>query len=389
MPVFMATENDEIVASSKPKWLILSSIIVVIVIQVSLYCAMTRFQSRKPDFAALYEAGRATIHQRFPLVVKQFPSLNGREYAVETSDGLYPSDTMHPPYEMVIYTFLALFKYRIAYPLWWSCNVVLLFYSTFLLWRHVPNLHSQYPYLLILVGTFFPVLVAFVQGQTSILLLTLLILSYDSLVRQSDFRAGFALSMGMFKFVLVIPIALWLILGKRWRSLTGFVTGSAGLGLLAVWLVGFRGAGTYIQMLAGFGKAAPEKAGTESIMPNLRGLVHSLAAGAVPERLLTFLTLILSLVLMIWVNAQLVKRRDQSVDFSVQVVLATLVSYHLYPHDAAVLVLPLFLLLNNTLDKGIKTPFGISVVCIATCIYLAPFVTPLQVGMLIVCVQLA
>jgi hypothetical protein len=120
-------------------------------------------------------------------------------------------------------------------------------------------------------------------------------------------------------------------------------------------------------------------------MPNLRGLVHSLAAGGAPERLLTAFTLIISVALLIWVNARFAKRKDLSIVFSIQVVLATLVSYHLYPHDAAVLVLPLFLLLNSALDKGIKTPFGISIVCIATCIYLAPFVAPLEVSMPIVC----
>ena len=168
----METENDEIVTSTRPKWFILASVILVAAIQVFLYFAMMRFQSLKPDFAALYEAGRAEVHQRFPQVVNQFPSLDGSEYVVETANGPFPADAMHPPYEMVIYTSLALLKYRIAYPLWWGCNLVLLYYAAFLIWRHVPNLQKQYPYLLILIATFFPVLVAFVQGQDSILLLT-------------------------------------------------------------------------------------------------------------------------------------------------------------------------------------------------------------------------
>src|SRR6516164_1646798 len=194
--------------SVKQKGMIAFSVVVIVAIHISLFFAMQRYQARKPDFASLYQAGRALIHERFPAMVNRFPALNGEEYIVQTPSGPFPPDTMHPPYELAIYASLALMKFRVAYPVWWGCNLVLLFLTTFLLWRHVPGLQSRYPYLLILIATFFPVLVALAQGQNSVLLLFLLTLTFDLLARERHFGAGLVLSMGMFKFVLVIPIFL-------------------------------------------------------------------------------------------------------------------------------------------------------------------------------------
>jgi hypothetical protein len=85
---------------------------------------------------------------------------------------------------------------------------------------------------------------------------------------------------------------------------------------------------------------------------------------------------------------RLAKRADMNVRFSIQVLLASLVSFHFFPHDAAILVLPLALLVNEALRGRVRTPFGVSVVLCSICIYLTPFVTHLQVGMPIVCCAL-
>jgi hypothetical protein len=372
------------VSSVKQRWLVLCSVLLIIAVQVSLFFAMQKYQERKPDFASLYQAGRALLHERFPEFVSHHPLLNGEDYAVEYPNGMFPADTMHPPFEMVLYISLALLKFRIAYPLWWGCNLLLLFYADLLLWRHVANLQTQYPYLIILTATFFPVLVALVQGQNSILLLALLTASYDSLVNQRHFRAGFALSMGMFKFVLVIPILFWLILERRWKSIAGFAAGCVSLFLTSMWLVGINGIEDYVRMLAGFGKAAPEKPGTEMIMPNLRGLIQTAGAGFAPKIFLTILTLICSIALLIWVDSRNSKQSDLGLRFAIQVFLASLVSYHLYPHDVAILILPMALLFDYALREGVDRRFKTAVLIATGGVYLAPFVTPLQVSMPII-----
>jgi hypothetical protein len=370
------------VTSVKQRWLILFSALVVIGFQVGLFYAMQHYQVRKPDFASLYQAGRKLDHERFPALFAHIPSLDSNEYKVWLNDHEeYPPDVMHPPYEMVVYAGLALFKFRVAYLLWWACNLGLLFLSAFLLWPCIPRLQNSYPYLLILIATFFPVLVALVQGQNSLMLLAFLTLCYRCLAKDHHFRAGFTLAMGMFKFVIVIPIALWLILERRWKSLAGFLCGCVGLFFVALWLVGMSGITAYVRLVAGYGQKAPEKPGTEAIMPNLRGLFHAVGSGIAPETWLTILTLVASLALVVWVDSRLSRYNNLPLRFSVQVLLAILISYHLYPHDSAVLVLPIQLLLSRALQDGTERTFKITVLACAVCAYLVPFVAGLYVGM--------
>lgn len=361
--------------------LIVCSVVLIVAINATLYVAMQNFQSRKPDFAYLYQAGRAIIHERFPGILETFPSLKGPDFAATASDGLLPQDKLHPPYELAIYFCLALMKFRVAYPFWWGSNLVLLGFAAYLLWGYVPNLQDKYPYFLILIATFFPVFVALAQGQTSILLLVFLALCHDSLQKQREFRAGFLLAMGMFKFLVVVPVAVLLILEKRWKSLAGFATGCFALLLLSCALVGLDGVVSWVRLIAGYGKAAPEKAGTVSIMPNLRGLIEACGTLIAPSVILTVLTLVLSLCLFLWVDGRILQCRDSSLRFSLQVLLAVMISYHLYPHDASVLILPLAILLNHSLNKEVELKFRRAVVILVTIIYLTPLVAHLQVGM--------
>lgn len=379
-----AVERTHAASSVKLRSLIALSVIVIAVFQVSLFLAMQRFPAWKSDFASLYQAGRAIDHERFPSLVEHFPVLKSGEYTVETWAGELPSDTMHPPFEMVLYAALALLKFRIAVPFWWACNLLFLAITGFLLWPLVPNLRSKYPYLIILAGTFFPVLVALAQGQNSLLLLTLLTLCYHSLANKHDLRAGLILSMGMFKFVLVIPMVFLLILEKRWKSLAGFAVGCFGLFLVACSLLGIGGVTAYIRQIAGYGKAAPEKAGTELLMPNLRGLIHAFGSAIAPEVVLMVLTLILTLALVLWVDGRILKCSDLSARFSSQVLLAILISFHLYPHDGSILILPAVILLNHVLDRDIRVRFRRAVVLCVSLIYLVPLVAHLRISMPII-----
>lgn len=371
--------------SAKQRLLILFSTLVIIGFQVGLVIAMQRFQARKPDFAHLYQAGRKLDHERFPALFTHFPSLDSEGYKLWLNDHEeYPPDNLHPPYEMAIYAALALFKFRAAYLIWWACNLGFLFASAFLLWRHLPSLHHSYPYLLILIATFFPVLVALVQGQNSLMLLFLLTLAFTFLARGQDFRVGFVLGLGMFKFMLVIPMALWLILEKRWRSLAGFCTGCVVLFFVALWLVGIGGIESYILLLAGFGKKTPEDPGSQAIMPNLRGLIYAFGDRIAPESVITIVTLLASLALLVWVDSRLRRYTNTSLLYSVQLLMAAMISYHFYPHDGAVLVLPFLMLLGRALEDLTERRLKIAILICSACAYLAPFVGGMYVGMPII-----
>ena len=372
-------------ASAKQRALILISALIIIAFQFGLFVAMQRFQTRKPDFANLYQTGRLLDHERFPQVFTRFPSLDSDEYRLWLHDREeYPPDTLHPPCELVIYAALALFKFRTAYLTWWVCNLAFLFLSVYLLWTHVPGLQRSYPYLLILMATFFPVLVALVQGQNSIMLLFALTLTFCALEREQDFRAGFMLGLSMFKFILVTPMALWLIFEKRWKSVAGFCAGCMVLLLVALGLVGFSGVESYVRLLAGFGQKTPEQPGTQAIMPNLRGLLYAFSGSLAPESVLVMTTLLLSLALLIWVDLKLKRYANQALLYALQVLLAAMISYHFYPHDGAILVLPVMILLAHAFGNPVQRTFKVGVLVCSACAYLAPFVGGIYVGMPVV-----
>ena len=385
MPSVNSVWRGHLVASAKQRALILISALIIIAFQVGLFVAMQRFQARKPDFAHLYQAGRKFDHERFPHLFARFPSLDTGEHRLWLNDHEeYPPDTLHPPCELLIYAALALFKFRTAYLTWWACNLVFLFLSAYLLWSHVPGLQNSYPYLLILIATFFPVLVALVQGQNSLMLLFALTWTFCALERGQDFRAGFMLGLSMFKFIIVTPMALWLIFEKRWKSVAGFCAGCMVLFLIALGLVGFSGIESYIRLLAGFGQKTPEEPGTQAIMPDLRGLVYAFGGRLAPESVLVIITLLLSLAFLIWVDLKLKRYANKALLYALQVLLAAMISYHFYPHDGAILVLPVMILLAHAFGKPVQRTFKVGVLICSACAYLAPFVGGIYVGMPVV-----
>jgi hypothetical protein len=242
-------------------------------------------------------------------------------------------------------------------------------------------LHNAYPYLLILIATFFPVLVALVQGQNSLMLLFVLTLTFCFFESGQDFRAGFTLGLGMFKFILVIPMAFWMIIDKRWKSLAGFFVGCVVLFFIALWLVGFSGIESYILLVAGFGKNTPEQPGTQSIMPNLRGLIYAFGGRIAPESVLTILTLLASVALLFWIDSRLKRYINAALLYSIQLLLAAMISYHFYPHDGAVLLFPMLILLGHALEGSTERRSKIAILLCCACAYLGPFVAGMYVGM--------
>src|SRR3954452_18305664 len=83
----------ECVPSLKQRWLILFSALVILGFQIGLFQAIQRFQLRKPDFAALYQAGRKLDHERFPSLLDRLPALDTKEYSVQLDGRDWDADT--------------------------------------------------------------------------------------------------------------------------------------------------------------------------------------------------------------------------------------------------------------------------------------------------------
>jgi hypothetical protein len=204
------------------------------------------------------------------------------------------------------------------------------------------------------------VLVALLQGQDVILLLLLNALAFAALKRNADTLAGCWLGLSVFKFQLIVPLVLILVCWKRTKVLKSFVVIAAGLAAISVAITGWAGAWRYpgyvlhVETFMEWDRIAVD-------MPNLRGLIEgwSFSRGFPIAHLIT---IGFSVGLLVWVIARARSRRasgepsDPALDpefdlqFSAAMVAAVLISYHAFPYDLSLLVIPLLLVVNYAIE---------------------------------------
>jgi hypothetical protein len=226
---------------------------------------------------------------------------------------------------------------------------------------------------------FLPVAAALMQGQDSILLLTLLVAATVALQRGSDLTAGTLVGFGLFKFQIVLPIALLLLLWRRWRFSAGFAASAAAVGLISLWLVSLTGAETYVRSLihmsVGLTSGAEQfRYGiSPAAMPNLRGLIFGLAHTRLSPFWLQALTIILSAATLLAV-AVITRRKQWAVDaFLVAITASALVSYHLLIHDLSVMLIPIALTLNRFINaESTEDSAGRLIAGISALMFVAP-----------------
>lgn len=257
-----------------------------------------------------------------------------------------------PAYQALLFTPFSWMSYRAAYLTFFVFNIGLVL-VTFLVARPVfsqrMRLWQPRPGLMLLV--FFPLLIALIQGQMSVVLLLVCCATWMGLERERVGLAGLILAAGVFKFNLIVPIAVILAVRWGWRFVRGFGGGAiAALGVSAL-LVGRHGVGMLVALLRDGSLATNQGAAAQAAstvfpaqMPTLYSLVYVVTRGMQVPRVAFGVTMVLSAIV-VAVCAWLARREErEEVAFSVAVLCGLLVSYHLYLHDLTLLVLPLALL---------------------------------------------
>ena len=313
-----------------------------------------------PDFTIFYTAGKMLKeglgHSLYDGAL-QYEVQQTFAAGVRIRKGPLPYN--HPPFEALIFEPLASLDYPTAYLVWSAINLAILGLLPFLLRRYIPAL-AQCPafvWLLVLLG-FFPVLVALLQGQDVILLLLLNALAFTALKRNADTLAGCWLGLSVFKFQLMVPLVLILLCWKRTKVLQSFLVIAAGLSAISVAITGWAGAVRYPGYVLHVEKFM-ERDRIAVDMPNLRGLLEgwSFARGFPGAHVIT---VALSIGLLVWIVVQgrgrtvSNKRFDAEFDlrYSLAMVAAVLVSYHAFPYDLSLLVIPVLLVVNYAIETA-------------------------------------
>jgi len=297
----------------------------------------------RADFRQFYTAGYMVRSGHSAEIYDYGSTVKFQSQLVSPGDNALPFN--HLAYEAVLFAPLSLVSFRIAYVVFFIVNLSLLSASIVMLRPYTPSLRAVWSKVPVaIVAGFLPVGLALLQGQDSLILLTLLVCSFTALQRDRDYAAGVFLGLTLFKFQYSLPIALLFLAWKKWRVISGFAITSI---LLVIVSFAITGAGAYAKYLLSMsvGLTTPEQRFRYGInplfMPNIRGL----AFGAGGHGLLV--TAVLSVLVLAW--AILAKP-----SFPTFVLTAMLVSYHGLMHDAAILLIPL-IVLGDTAVRASET----------------------------------
>jgi glycosyl transferase family 87 len=257
----------------------------------------------------------------------------------------------HPPFEALVYVPLTGWPLRGAYLVWCLLNAgFLAVVARLLAPRVLPR--RDWRVLLVLFFLFVPVLLNFLQGQDSLLLLLLLSLALAALQREKEFTAGCLLACGLFKFHLVVPLVVVLLarpIARREKRLaTGFLCSGALWIAISAAISGWGFLSAYPRFLLRLGSLPLAGIHPEE-MANLRGLV-SLFSLPQPARYALILVGSLA-VLAVAILGERQANKDwgpsSELAFANAISAGVLVGYHLSPHDLSVLLLPMALLVHS------------------------------------------
>jgi hypothetical protein len=247
----------------------------------------------------------------------------------------------HLAFEELFFAPLSLFSYRTAYWVFLVVNAILLIVCVRILRSTMEVLSDRWRWFpVLLIAAFYPISRAFVLGQDSIIMLSLLAGALYALDHDKELTAGLLIGVGMFKFQIIIPIALLFFIWRRWRVCTGFMISSGTAGLVSLGLIGLSGAREYVSMLSGMSfhlhsTADMIRYGTfPTAMMNLRGLATALLGGTLSATGVQFAVLVSS-------AAVLLMAAKQQPSLPLAITAGSLVSYHFLCHDASILIIPL------------------------------------------------
>jgi hypothetical protein len=330
---------------------------VLVVHALILWNARDLIRNGYPDFTIYYTAGTMVRHgMRLNLYDDAAQFKVQRDFAPQVATRLGALPFNHPPFEAVFFLPFSYLSYRIAYLVWALVNLTMLAVLPRLLRASVPVLGKWPGVVWTLVGLgFFPIFFSLLQGQDAILLLFLFALAFVSLKKGSFFAAGAWLACGLFKFHLVLPCFLLLLIQQRElqpvkKMLGGFILVAVLLGSLSVATVGVRQMIAYPRYVLGLEATMAQGAIMPSDMPNLRGMLYLIFA-----KFADFNLLVVTLSAILFLAAMWIARQPNGdphdLKFTLSVFASVLVSYHALGYDLCVLAVPL-LLQAGWLEKG-------------------------------------
>jgi hypothetical protein len=313
--------------------------------------------SNATDFATFYCAGRMVrqgFGDRLYDVAEQ-----SRCLSAVPSTGVY---YLRPPFESLLFIPLSYLNYRRAYLLWTLASVLLLVISAHfieletvassVITRHT-KIRADLGLLVAIFVTFSPFTTGLMLGQDAALVLLIYTLAFVLQARGREVGAGLVLGCALFKFQMVIPLALILVLRRKWHALGGFLASGVFLVLVSIAIAGRQVLTQYPRFLLNPGRDLNLLGLDPWYMPNVRGFLSLLLGNFCSTRSIAMLTLSVSF-LLLCLAARIWKDDQPKLSLGVALLASLLSTYHLHNYDLTLLLLAVPMVWTERLSRAAK-----------------------------------
>ena len=312
-----------------------------------------------PDFSSLYTAG-VILHEGrgYELYDDRVQEAVQRSFfpiGMQRRGDILPF--YHPPFEALLFIPLARLPYVGAYLVWFGINLILTIAVLVLLRRSFVILGSAPFYLWMLAGLgFYPLFIALMQGQDSILILLCYTMAFVAFRRGSERREGACVGLGLCKFQLVLPFVFPLVLLRRKKFLAGFFSVALFLAVLGLVAVGWKAFLRYpAYVVASEKNLSYSWISSVGHPANVRGIVESLFSRVAPHLQIGLIVAasvgLLASLTYAARKAFLISAVHPELVFAVSLIATALVSYHFYVHDLSFLFLAALIVVEVLLSS--------------------------------------
>ncbi|HZU14474.1 MAG TPA: glycosyltransferase family 87 protein [Chloroflexota bacterium] len=246
-------------------------------------------------------------------------------------------EEVYPPIVALCAALPALLPYHAAYFVFLGYDCILLAVALSLLLQYASVTGRALFWMRLAAVISAPVMVALVQGQLSITLLTAVVLGMVCLLRGQDLRAGLALGILFIAPEYVVPFGLLLLLQRRWRALGGMAAIAAFVLLIPSLALRPGIYGSYARALQAATHYSAAVGGFNPIVNwSIAGVVQSFWPSHSINLADVALTLAVLAAFVIWLR----RPRPLDIAMGLAVIVALLTSQHALIHSLSLALVP-------------------------------------------------
>lgn len=256
-------------------------------------------------------------------------------YPVEVPHGVILN--IYPTFYAVALAPLALLPYTLSYFVWLALDCFLLAGALYFVEDFAMLSRRNALILRVAAVLSFPVLVALLQGQPTLLILALLIIGFSALRAGHEVVAGAALAVTLIKPQYAPAFLLLLLVRRHYRALGGFAMAACCLFIIPVPILGLSTIPQYLRALVTASHWGRHDVGFD---PSLNRGFWGLTQLLMPSPASTAVAVVLSLAAILVLGYCALRSASVDIPFAIAVTVALLISPHVLIHDLSFLLIP-------------------------------------------------